>query len=67
MSSGEKQNDILKTINDGLKKNPKAVVILTNFMHKPFLFVTGPEYIKEMYTEHHSYVKSEPFMIPNFG
>lgn len=66
-SSGQKYNDVLKTINDALKKNPKIVVILTNFLHKPFLYVTGPEYIKEIYTEHHSFVKNEPFMIPNFG
>lgn len=66
-SSEKKYNDILKLTNDVQKKNPKAVVVLTNFMHKPFLFITGPEYIKDMYVDYHNYAKYDPFMIPNFG
>lgn len=65
-SSGKKYNDVLYTAYDALKKNPKAVVILTNFIHKPFLLITGPEHIKDMYNDHHSYAKFDPFMIPNF-
>jgi hypothetical protein len=52
--------------NHELRKNPKAVVILTNILHKPFLLITGPEHIKDMYTDHHSYVKLDPFNIQNF-
>lgn len=64
--SEKKHHDILHEIYAALRKNPQTKVILTNFIHKPLLLVTGPEYIKEMYTNHHDYVKVDPFMLPNF-
>jgi hypothetical protein len=51
----------MKNINDRLKKNPKAVVLLSNYIYKPFLVFTSPEYIKKMYLDHHDYKKSDPF------
>ena len=64
MDSINKEHDLMKTINDKLRKNPKAVVLLTNFLHKPFLVFTSPEYIKKMYLDHHDYKKSDPFNMP---
>lgn len=57
----KKNQDFMHKINNELKKNPKAIVILTNILHKPFLLVTGPEHVKEMYIDHHSFVKVDPF------
>lgn len=57
----KKKQDFLFTINEKLRKNPKAIVVLTNILHKPFLMVTGPEHVKEMYIDHHSFVKIDPF------
>lgn len=48
-------------------KNPNVVVILSNFLHKPVLIWTGPEYIKDMYLDHTSYVKIDPFMVESVG
>ncbi|CAD8068225.1 unnamed protein product [Paramecium primaurelia] len=62
-----KEKDLLKTINQQLIKNPNVVVILSNFLHKPVLIWTGPEYIKDMYLDHTSYVKIDPFMVESVG
>ncbi|CAD8099352.1 unnamed protein product [Paramecium sonneborni] len=63
MDSIKKEKDVIKTINNVLRKNPNVVVILSNFIHKPLLIWTGKEYIKDMYLDHASYVKLDPFMI----
>ena len=50
-----------------LIKNPNVVVILSNFIHKPFLIMTGKEYIKDMYLDHTSYAKVDPFMVESLA
>ncbi|CAK74504.1 unnamed protein product (macronuclear) [Paramecium tetraurelia] len=62
-----KERDLLKIINNQLKKNPQTVVILSNFIHKPVLVWTGAEYIKDIYLDHTSYVKVDPFMVESIA
>lgn len=66
MNSMKRKNDALETVNAALRKNPKAKIILTNFLYKPFIILKGSEYTKVSFMEHHFYERRNPFMIKSF-
>lgn len=66
MNSIKINNDGLETINAALRRNPKAKIILSNYLYKPCIVLTGSEYVKDSYIEHHLFEKRNPFMIKSF-
>ncbi|CAD8091771.1 unnamed protein product [Paramecium sonneborni] len=66
MKSIKSNHDVMHTINNALRKNPSAKVILSNYLNKPCIMLTGSEYIKDTYLDHHDFEKINPFMIPSF-
>lgn len=59
-------HDVMEIINHALRKNPKAKIILSNYLDKPCIMLTGSEYIKDTYLDHHDFEKINPFMLPSF-
>ncbi|CAD8122213.1 unnamed protein product [Paramecium sonneborni] len=66
MNSIKINNDAMETINAALRKNPKAKIILSNYIYKPCIILAGSEYIKDTLIEHHRYEKINPFVINSF-
>lgn len=46
MNSIKTNNDVMKTINVALRNNPRAKIILSNFLNKPCIMLAGTEYLK---------------------
>ncbi|CAD8166782.1 unnamed protein product [Paramecium octaurelia] len=66
MRSIKTNQDVMKSINDALRNNPKAKIILSNFLNKPCIMFAGTEYLKQSYQDHDDFEKLDPFMLPSF-
>lgn len=61
MNSIKKNHDAMETIYSALRRNPNAKVILSNLIYKPCIVLTGSEYIRDSFLEHHNFEKMNPF------
>ncbi|CAD8071021.1 unnamed protein product [Paramecium primaurelia] len=66
MNSIKKNHDAMETIYSALRRNPNAKVILSNLIYKPCIVLTGSEYIRDSFLEHHNFEKMNPFQIKSY-
>ncbi|CAK77009.1 unnamed protein product (macronuclear) [Paramecium tetraurelia] len=66
MRSIKTNQDVTKSINVALRNNPRAKIILSNFLNKPCIMFAGTEYLKQSYQDHDDFEKLDPFMLPSF-